>query len=676
MGLKKYLLKIIATALISFSVLAATPFSSLEEFIQWEKKIKINAKFHTEYKVPDYIRLALMDSGPESAYLRYLFFTDNPQFVDDYANIHNGKLSVHPTDGSTLRKSKLENMPEEIAEYYRQNPAELLAAEGFGFDPVLARKVYNGEIQLPYGVNKTEWLRTHAWTPDGIVERNNVVAYANADYSGNYERRKFDPATGKPEEKTINNSNSSSSSSGKEEAGDQIKGHLQVLASTQKDIAVIAAKAQVVRESIALSLKSGDYGTDSVDCAGEVPLNFKARCKELQTLIKSYNDLQSNAEKLKKIISAVDSSINFPKISLDTSPVKSPVVAKSTKDIFAADKETPNCTLPVQAGWKCLKTTIKTLEGNSYNILLKWNRPNQKSKGTVFYGIGGAGMGESLEDAPSKAVMDQLDKIDQIRIVALEMLDPNASFPLAGGYWIHGGGYETLAQIFMATLELAIKKNLIHGNFTNYMGGSNGSMLLASAMARYNADTYFDRVVFQMGPFLPNLANACDKNSASSFSLSTTQQQNQIHDFLSRWLHQDPEKNVCSTPGDDRLSLLKDGLKKDYPNTIIHVIVGEKETTEGFGKWILASNQEWYNAISAKQKERILRPYMGHNNSYEDMRRFLKLAPNETPDRGMEKCKFGTFKVNNALFEYHCGCGTIPGGVLQSDGCFHKAKAQ
>ena len=38
MGLKKYLLKIIATALISFSVFAATPFSSLEEFIQWEKK--------------------------------------------------------------------------------------------------------------------------------------------------------------------------------------------------------------------------------------------------------------------------------------------------------------------------------------------------------------------------------------------------------------------------------------------------------------------------------------------------------------------------------------------------------------------------------------------------------------------------------------------------------------
>jgi hypothetical protein len=293
-----------------------------------------------------------------------------------------------------------------------------------------------------------------------------------------------------------------------------------------------------------------------------------------------------------------------------------------------------------------------------------------------FFGIGGAGVGESLEDAHTKAVIDQLDEKDEIRVVALEMLDQNSSSPISGGYWIHGGGYDTLAQIFMSTLELAIKNSLFHGNFLNYLGGSNGSMLLASAMARYNADAYFDRVVFQMGPFLPNLANACDKNSRSSFHLSTPEQVKTIHDLLSRWTFKDPAKNVCTDISNDRVSLLKTGLKKDYPNTIFHVIVGQKEETEGYGKWLLASNLEWFNAIKAKSKDRIIRPNMAHKNSYEDMRRFVKLSPDQTPDNTLEQCKFGTFEKDGAEVEFHCGCGTIEGGVLQEDGCFHKAKNQ
>ena len=32
-------------------------------------------------------------------------------------------------------------MPQEVADYYRQHPAELQSAEGFSMDPVLAYKV-------------------------------------------------------------------------------------------------------------------------------------------------------------------------------------------------------------------------------------------------------------------------------------------------------------------------------------------------------------------------------------------------------------------------------------------------------------------------------------------------------------------------------------------------------
>lgn len=687
MNIKKLSLKLAILCLISFNAFSQSSnvLSSFEEFEKWEKNLKMNASFNSNYKVPDYIRVGA--SSLSSAESRYSFFKNNPQYLADYENIHKGQLSTQTTDGTTIIKSKYEDMPSDIAEYYKKNPAELLAAEGFGFDPVLARKVYTGEIQLPYGVNKTEWLRQHAWTPNGIVEKNNPVAYSQADYSGGYVLNKIDPATGKPVESTSGQNG-------------QVAGNLALLKTVQNDMGIILGKAKVIRESLETSLQTSDNAPASIDCAGEVQDRFKGRCKELLVLIKSYKDLEANAEKLRSIISSVDKSVAFPKIAYDTTPVSSSVVNKGSKDVFAADKETPNCTAPSLQGWKCLKTKITTLEGKSYNILLKWNRPNQKSKGTVFYGIGGAGMGESRDDAPSKAVMDQLDQIDQIRTVALEMLDEKPDFPLAGGYWIHAGGYETLAQILMATLELSVKKTLFHGNFTNYYGGSNGSMMLASAMSRYNADAYFDRAIFQMGPFLPDLKTACDKNSASSFTLSNEKQQAMTQDFLSRWMYQDPSKKVCDDLSNTRLSLLaaspkfvsagvpgvqevhaqavdklaSKNFKKDYPNLIIHVIMGQKESTDGFGNWILASNLEWFNAITAKAKDRLIRPNMGHNNSYEDMRRFIKLAPNENPDRTLEQCRYGTFEANGGLFEYSCGCGTVEGGVLQNDGCFHKAK--
>ena len=671
MSFKAIFLRMLLLFSISLSLFGVElPFNSLEEFKSWERSFKMNARFHPNYKTPDYYFIGLWRNEPEAAESRYRFLKNNPQYAADYEAIHKGELSKFPTDGSSMIKSDLSKFPPEIAEYYKQHPDELLAAEGFGHDPVLARKLYTGEIQLDKNINKSEWLRTHAWTPDGIVEKNNVVDYAQKPY-GDYKLQKIDPATGKgveegDEDKVADGETKNSGVS------EQVKGNLELYNRVQKDIDTIVGKINVLRESIGVTLATSEGLGNSVDCAGQVPATFKGRCGELKVLVKSFKDLEAQAAKLREVISAVDSSIGFPKIARDMS-IATTVVSKTSKNVFAADRETPDCTLPSQKGWKCLKTTIRTLEGKNYKIVLKWNRPNVKSRGTVFYGIGGAGMGESLDDAPSKAVMDQLDQIDQVRIVALEMLDEKPEFPLAGGYWIHGGGYETLAQIFMASFELAVKKNLIHGSFLNYMGGSNGTMLLASAMARYNADTYFDRVVFQMGPFLPSLEKACDKNSSSHFWLSTPQQVNMMQDFLSRWTYQDPAKKVCDDLKNDRLSLLKKDLKKDYPNTIIHVIMGEKEITDGFGKWILESNLEWYNAITSKSKERLLRPQMGHNNSYEDMRRFLKLAPNETPDRSLEQCQKGTFDVDGKPFEFSCGCGTVTGGVLQNDGCFHKA---
>ena len=655
MKIKFKILSLLAVIMISLTFIsnsslnaAEVPFSSLEEFIKWERDLKLNARFHKDYKVPDYFRIALKNSDPESAYYRYLFLTDNPKYIEDYANIHKGQLSAFPTNGSTIIKSKYDNMPPEIAEYYKNNPNELLAAEGFGFDPVLARKVYTGEISLPYGVNKTEWLRSHAWTPNGIVEKNNVVAYAQTGYDG-YNLR----------------------TSG-EVPNEQARGNYELLKKYIKDMEIISKKAQVIRDSIALSLQTGTNGAASIDCSsGDVPSRFKGRCAELSVLIKAFKDLEANCEKLRSLISAVDDQVKIP--SNPSAAAINKVVNKGSADIFAAEKEAADCTAPSQKGWKCLKTTIKTLEGKEYKISLKFNRPNQKSVGTIFYGVGGNGMSDMLEDVSQKNLLNQLAEQNQIRTIMLEMLEKDEGFELGGGYWIHGGGYLTLSQIFMAVWEVVVKKGLAHGDFTNYYGGSNGTMLLASAMAKYNADVFFDRVLFGIGPFLPDLASACDPNSKASFKLNNEAQDKWVQTLLGAWNYKDQNKKVCDNiKVEDRTSILKDG-KKDYPNTIIHVVVGAKEDTEGFGPWFNASNLEWYNSITAKSKDRLIRPNIGHDNSPEDMLRILKLAPNETPDKTLEQCVTGRKEVDGKMVEFSCGCNlVIPGSVFQADGCYHK----
>lgn len=163
----------------------AAPFSNLEEFKTWERGL--GDTFAEDYEPPDYVRVATLtlSGGNDTVVARYMFFKNHPEFAADYASIRSGNLSKFPTDGSTLVKSDLSKMSPETAAYYKNNPAELRAAEGFNMDPTLAKMRMAGEIDAPTGgVNITEWLMDNKWTTDGIVPQNNRLAFAQSDYIG------------------------------------------------------------------------------------------------------------------------------------------------------------------------------------------------------------------------------------------------------------------------------------------------------------------------------------------------------------------------------------------------------------------------------------------------------------------------------------------------------------
>ena len=356
------------------------------------------------------------------------------------------------------------------------------------------------------------------------------------------------------------------------------------------------------------------------------------------------------------------------------------IIQNETNDILSdsTDSVSPDCTEEVLKGWKCVTTNVITDENLSYKIAVRWSRPNLTSIGTMLMAVGGAGKGESRDDPPSKIMMDELNNLDQMRVIEIDFLDPVTPTNPWGGYWNHSGGYKSAGLAFKAAFDFILSRKIIRGSFLNYLGGSNASTVAAYAMANLGLDKYFDRVVFQMGPFLPDLSNACNKNSASSFFQNNPDQQKSVANLLNFWANGDVNKNVCDNLVNERVSILKYG-KKNFPNTHVHVIVGAKEVTEGFGAWILASNLEWYNGISAKTKIRIIRPEMGHNNSYVDMRRFLKLAPNEVAaNDSICKDSTGSFcDSNSKSVEWLCkSCGQSDSpGIGWNDvggGCFHK----
>lgn len=179
------------------------PFTDFESFKSWEKGL--GNQLAADYEVPDYIgviRLSL-HGGDAEAFQRYVFFKNHPDMAADYQNIRNGGLSSFPVDGSTLIKSKLSEMPADVADYYRANPDSLRMAEGFDQDPTLARLHRLGKAQPPEDLDASSWLRHNKWTAAGVVPNDNRISFANADYiglngsmGGTYKLAQWDTATG------------------------------------------------------------------------------------------------------------------------------------------------------------------------------------------------------------------------------------------------------------------------------------------------------------------------------------------------------------------------------------------------------------------------------------------------------------------------------------------------
>lgn len=177
---------------------AQAPFSNLDEFKAWEAAniSTPDAKFAQGYKTPDYVKMMglTIQGGNDDAYKRYLFFKNNPQFAQDYANLHKGQQSKFATDGSTLQRTNLASLSKEAQGYYGSNPNELKGVEAFASDPELYARSAMGMLSLPKG--EIDYLRKHTMDAQGNVSASNNTVGAAQWRSPFYQRNEYNPVTG------------------------------------------------------------------------------------------------------------------------------------------------------------------------------------------------------------------------------------------------------------------------------------------------------------------------------------------------------------------------------------------------------------------------------------------------------------------------------------------------
>lgn len=314
------------------------------------------------------------------------------------------------------------------------------------------------------------------------------------------------------------------------------------------------------------------------------------------------------------------------------------------------DELADDCQSPVLKGYKCLDQKITTSEGKVYGIRIKWNRPGKSSRGSFISVGGGTGKGEALNDRVLKNLVEKMDQQDQVRAIFLEFTDDPWASKEWGGCWSQAGGYKSTGLLFRDAVKHIIESLKIpRGEFLNYLGLSNGTMLASYGMSNFGMDRYFDRVVLHAGPVLGSAVEACDVNNPKSiFNANTKERSDYLFGLFSVWLNGDGGAHMCANvKNDDRMSVLTGN--KNFPNTHIVTVVGALEAQRGgFGNYHLVSNEDWFNKVSGKSKVRLVPELMGHEYGYQNIRRFLKLDKYQTaqedtdcPDTMSTTCEAG-----------------------------------
>lgn len=292
----------------------------------------------------------------------------------------------------------------------------------------------------------------------------------------------------------------------------------------------------------------------------------------------------------------------------------------SNNACMTIDQLSSPCPEASYSNFRCYQRVFTIASGHSYQVRIRWNRGGQSSNGTVLWVSGGDGSKVWRElDARAAAIQDEW-RNQGIRSVELQFIDGITSSggnDLNTGYWRHAGGYQRSSAAYFEALKF-VHQYLRQGSFLNHIGGSNGTMVAAYALAYYSADQYLNRVIFHAGPFLPDMRKACSPRHFASFDRSSDVKAI-IYNFLSHWIFGGPGRDPCQDLNTS--SILGLGARHIYPSLAIHSMMGEKEMGNGFGAWIIHSHESWFHQVVAAEKTYLYNRNLGHEMDWDEIRR-------------------------------------------------------
>jgi len=290
-------------------------------------------------------------------------------------------------------------------------------------------------------------------------------------------------------------------------------------------------------------------------------------------------------------------------------------------------------------GWYCLDKAFEVSgTGVSYSVQFRWNRVKRQNRASIVWVLGGNGFGNFRTEYGAKDSQDFLDRYEAMRSIEIVFVDTyngqKVNSPYGGGYWKVQTGYKDPAEAYTKALEFLIASGIANGEWITHIGGSNGTMLAAYALAYHGAERYLARVIFNAGPFGGDMGRSClDPDYHAYIGLSESQEAGirGLVDFWNGWFVEKYCTNQISPPGNlfAERSLLGTGAVRQYPKLAVHVIMGEKD---GYDSWIIASSKDWYSNIEAAEKTFDLIPGLGHEMEYDLTTQLARRPPSGSAD--------------------------------------------
>jgi hypothetical protein len=266
-----------------------------------------------------------------------------------------------------------------------------------------------------------------------------------------------------------------------------------------------------------------------------------------------------------------------------------PVATRGPSTIRVISGPAPCSDGPTWSGWHCvvLESTANN-NGVAYQIEARWNRVGQSVVSSWTWLVGGDS-GSFFREGQNLAIdaQDQLSAVDRVRSIDTKFVGGRGSSPRNGDV--------NLSVVYAEALQWLVDNGIAVGT-VGHFGSSAGSVTVAAALAHHGLEGILDGVVFGAGPTFIVLDDVCAPGGADLVLRQGVDDRTWVDLTGQRPCEQ--MRPDLADPSFDCMSILGSEADRDYPDTMVAVLLGDQDPDLGF---IEPQARLYVSMLSAKQ---------------------------------------------------------------------------